>query len=327
MSTSYALGVDVGGTKILAGVVDCASGAILAQVKAATPARGKKAVLGAIERVVADVLARAPEGVAGEVGCIGLGVAGQVDPAAGVVRAAPNLGGGLTELELGRPLEERFALPVRLGNDVEVAAIGESRFGAGRGVPLFACVFVGTGVGGALVQDGVRFRGASSSAGEIGHIVVERGGRLCGCGRRGHLEAYASRTAIVARLREAVDAGEPSMLRERLRDPARQVKSKPLARAVQAKDPLAVRVITEAAEYLGLGMASLINLWNPQRIVLGGGVIARVELLLEVASRHARELALEVPAGAVDIVRAGLGDNSGIVGAALLAVAESRVRA
>jgi len=236
-----------------------------------------------------------------------------------MLRAAPNLGGGLSNVALAEPLSARFGVPVAVGNDVEAAAIGEARFGAGAGIRLFACVFVGTGIGGALMQNGIRYAGASGTAGEIGHIMVRAGGRMCGCGRRGHLEAYASRTAIVAQLREAVQGGEQSSLSPLLLTVNERVKSKPISEAVTAGDPLTLKVLSQAAFYLGVGLASLINLWNPQRIVLGGGVIDRIDLLFNTAAEQAKALALPVPAAVVDIARAALGDNSGVVGAALLA--------
>jgi glucokinase len=319
MAGPYTIGVDVGGTKILGGLIDCGSGAIVSLVKTPSPPLGAQAVVGAVEATIVRVLAEAPGEIARQVQGIGLGVAGQVDPEMGILRAAPNLGGGISEVPLAAPLKQRFGLPVELGNDVEVAAIGESRFGAGKGIALFACVFVGTGVGGALMYHGNRFRGATGTAGEIGHIMVRAGGRLCGCGQRGHLEAYASRTAIVAALREAVEGGETSSLAPLLLNNMQRVKSKPLAEAVANGDPLTVNIITQAGLHLGLGLASLINLWNPQRIVLGGGVIDRIDRLFQVAADHARSAALAVPGSQVEIVRAALGDNSGMVGAALLA--------
>ncbi|HMA32903.1 MAG TPA: ROK family protein [Chloroflexia bacterium] len=315
----YTVGVDVGGTKILGGLLDCESGEIISIVKTSSPPVGADPIVAAIEETIAKVLAAAPGDVAKRVAGIGLGVAGQVDPAQGLLRAAPNLGGGISNVALRAPLQARFGVPIALGNDVEVAAIGESHFGAGKGVPLFACVFVGTGIGGALMQSGVRFRGATGSAGEIGHIMVRAGGRMCGCGQRGHLEAYASRTAIVAMMREAVEGGEKSSLSNLLLDTSQRVKSKPLSEAVASGDPLAVNTITQAGLHLGLGLASLINLWNPLRIILGGGVIDRIDLLFKVAAEQARSAALVVPAGTVEIVRAALGDNSGMVGAAILA--------
>jgi glucokinase len=318
VSGHYSIGVDVGATKILSGLIDRRSGKIMSTVKTPSPARGAEAVVAAIEESIANVLAEAPRDIAKKVSGIGLGVAGQVERVKGVLRSAPNLGGGVTDVHLAEPLRARFGVPVKVRNDVEVAALGESLFGAGKKVPLFACVFVGTGVGGALMQGGVRFEGATGSAGEIGHIMVEAGGRMCGCGQRGHLEAYASRTAITAILREEVRDGAQSSLSALLLDPDQRIRSKPLSEAVDSGDPLVVNTMTQAGFYLGVGLASLINLWNPQRIVLGGGVIDRIDLLFTVAVKQAREAALSVAASGVDIVRAELGDNSGMIGAALL---------
>jgi glucokinase len=319
MSQTFSLGVDVGATKILAGVLDCESGEIHSTVKVSSPTSGPDSMMDAIAEAIYKALSEAPKEIAGHVERIGVGLAGQVDPATGVLHAAPNLGGGITsDVQISKPLQERFALPVTIGNDVEAAALGESTFGAGRGKKLFACVFVGTGIGGALVQDGVRYRGASGSAGEIGHITVQAGGRLCGCGQRGHLEAYASRTAIVAILREQVEDGAQSSISDLLLDASQRVRSKPLSQAVEEGDPLVVNGIRKAATYLGYGLTSLINLWNPERIILGGGVIDRIDLLFTVAAESAKQMSLKVAADAVDIVRAELGDNSGFVGAALL---------
>jgi glucokinase len=276
-------------------------------------------LLSQIQDAISQAMGDAPKDAAKKVERIGLGVAGQVDIDKGVLLGAPNLAGGVTSpLDLGKPLERKFGTKVVVGNDVEAAALGEARFGAGRGKKLFSCVFVGTGIGGALMVNGERFRGASGSAGEIGHLTVHAGGRLCGCGQRGHLEAYASRTAIVAVLREEVEAGVASSIRDILLDTSQRVKSKPLAAAVDEGDLLVTRVMNEAGLYLGIGLASLINLWNPECIVLGGGVLDRIDLLFNSAAEHARRMSLAAPAEHVDIVRAELGDNSGMIGAALL---------
>ncbi len=318
MPELYAVGVDTGATKILAGVVDCLSGTIHSTVKLSSPTDGPDSMLEAIGEAISRALYDAPKEVSKQVKRVGVGLAGQVDGATGVLHAAPNLGGGITsDVQVGKPLQERFNLPIVLGNDVEAAALGEAHFGAGRGKKLFACVFVGTGVGGALVQDGVRYRGASGSAGEVGHIMVKAGGRLCGCGQQGHLEAYCSRSAIVAILREQVEAGAQSSLSELLLSDTR-LRSKPLSQAVDAGDPLVINGMKEAGNYLGLGLSTLINLWNPERIVLGGGVIDRIDLLFNVAAEAAKTTSLSVASKAVDIVRAELGDNSGLVGASLL---------
>ncbi len=319
MAVRYAVGVDVGATKILAGVIDCQTGEVAGTAKLPSPTGGAEGMLEQIQQAIADAMRNAPKDVAKKVERVGLGVAGQVDTDKGVLLGAPNLGGGITSpLDLGKPLERKFGVRIVVGNDVEAAALGEARFGAGRGKKLFACVFVGTGIGGALMMNGERFRGASGSAGEIGHLTVHAGGRLCGCGQRGHLEAYASRTAIVAMLREEVEAGVESSIRDSLLDTSQRVKSKPLAAAVSEGDLLVTRVMNDAAVYLGMGLAAVINLLNPERIVLGGGVVDRIDLLFNSAADHARRMSLAAPAEHVDIVRAELGDNSGMVGAALL---------
>jgi glucokinase len=160
--------------------------------------------------------------------------------------------------------------------------------------------------------------GVAGTAGEIGHMVVHAGGRLCGCGQRGHLEAYASRTAMVAMLREGMEAGQHTVLDEALVNPTLRIKSGMLLRAVQRGDSLTIRVLMRAGHYLGLGLASLINLWSPERIVLGGGVIEKLDILFDVARETAHSAALPVPAARTEIVRAVLGDYSGVVGAARL---------
>ena len=315
MSEHYAVGVDVGGTKILAGVVDCSNGEVVGQSKVVSPL-GADAVMAGVQQAIAEALVAAPGLDPATLRGIGVGMAGQVDAGQGVLLAAPNLGGGLTNVEVGEPLHARFGLPVLLGNDVEVAALGEARFGAGAGSDLFACVFVGTGIGGALMINGRRTMGAAGTAGEIGHMVVHAGGRQCGCGQRGHLEAYASRTAMVALLREGLEAGQETVLAETLMNPTLRIKSGMLLRAVQRGDSLTIRVLMRAGHYLGLGLANLINLWSPERIVLGGGVIEKLDLLFDVARETARAAALPVAVARTEIVRAALGDYSGVVGAA-----------
>lgn len=318
MAKEYGIGVDVGATKVLGGLVDRSNGNVLHTVKVSSPQTGGADVLKAIEEAVQQVLDQTLESEKSHIKGIGLGVAGQVDSKRGVLIQAPNLGGGCSNVVLEEPLRKRFHLPVAVANDVEVAAIGESRYGAGRGIDLFACVFVGTGIGGALMQSGKRFGGAAGSAGEIGHMLIRAGGRMCGCGQRGHLEAYASRTAIVDLLKEEVEGGASSSISGLLLDKEYRVKSKPLSQAINEGDPLVTNIMTQAGVYLGLGLASLINLWSPSRIVLGGGVIDRIDLLFNLAVEYAKSTSLPAAVRDVDIVRAELGDNSGMVGAAVL---------
>jgi glucokinase len=221
-------------------------------------------------------------------------------------------------------LTEKFGVPAALRNDVQIAAMGEAAFGAGKGVENFLCVFVGTGIGGAIVQEGKVVRGAVGTAGEIGHLVIHANGRLCGCGGRGHLEAYASRTAITRSLLGDLHRGRKSTLSDAVKDAKEDlpggtaIRSGLLSSAIAARDELVLETLTEAGMYLGLGLASAINLINPRRIILGGGVIEAVDLLFDVAAKHALREALPTPAKAVEIVKAGLGDQAGVVGAAIL---------
>ncbi len=324
MAGRYAIGVDVGGTKIVSGVVDCDSGQVVSSAKLASPLQGADVLVAAIEQAITQARAAAPAEVSAAVRGIGVGLAGQVDVPNGILRLGPNLAGGVTNVPITAPLTQQFGLPIVLGNDVQVAAIGEGAFGSGQGVDLFACVFVGTGIGGALMVGGQRYVGASNTAGEIGHIVVKAGGRLCGCGQQGHLEAYASRTALVTYMRKQIqEKGRKSVLADALLDTSQRVRSKQLADALAQRDPLVVEALTEGGYYLGLGLVSLVNLWNPRRIVIGGGVIDRIDLLFNLAVQEVKKGALPVPAAAVEVVKSSLGDFSGVVGAAMMAESAS----
>ncbi len=321
----YALGIDMGGTKILAGVIDLKSGAVVSSAK-----RKSRADQGPDE-LTANLIDAADEAISaakdGKPEAIGIGAAGQVDREKGLLISGPNLGERMDNLPLGPTLKKRFNLPVVVGNDVEVGAIGEHRFGAGKGHDDFICVFVGTGIGGAIVRDGAIYRGATATAGEIGHLVVDAGGRLCGCGGRGHLEAYASRSAVVRYILNELRGGRESVLSGAAPAAGPElpggtaIRSKALSKAVAEGDELALEALDDAARYLGAGLASVINFYNPPRIVLGGGLIEAVDHFFDQAARRARLESLRVPRGEVKIVRAALGDNAGIVGAAVMASA------
>lgn len=326
MAKRVGLGIDVGGTKILAGVIDLDSGAVLGTAKKKTKANlGGAEILDRLGDTAEEAIAAAKLPKGDTVGSIGVAIAGQVDPDSGVLIDAPNLGGA-RDLPIGATLGARLGLPVRLGNDVQGAALGELHFGAGVGVDRLLCVFVGTGVGGALIRDGELERGATATAGEIGHMVLHADGRYCGCGGRGHLEAYASRTAITRLLLEELRRGRTSVLRDLLRkegiDEAAPggtaIRSGILAKAAAENDELVLETIHDAARYLGLGLASAINFYNPRRIVLGGGVIEALPSIVETAAPIAKREALLVPGASVEIVASELGDNAGIIGAAIL---------
>lgn len=318
------LGIDLGGTKVLAGVVDVDSGEVLSAAKKRSHAEhGPKDLIQRLLKAANDAIDQS--GVkAGRIESVGIGVAGQIDRVEGVVLKAPNLA-HMADVRLADIVERELGKPVHLFNDVEAAAAGEAAFGTGRGQKDFVVVFVGTGIGGAIYRDGRPYAGATSTAGEIGHTVVDAGGRICGCGQTGHLEAYASRTAIVRTILGGLQAGRASTLSAAVADAnpndpgGSGIRSRAIAEALDAGDELAHEMIKAGARYLATGLSSLINFYNPPLIILGGGLVQAVDEFFELAVRQAREGALQVPRDRVTIVKAGLGDNSGIVGAAVLA--------
>jgi glucokinase len=325
MAGPFALGIDYGGTKVLAAVVDLADGKVVGTGKKRSNANDSpEELMGRLFDAAESAIKDAKLGKRGQIEGVGVGIAGQVDTGEGILLGAPNLSQATVNLPMAKLLRERFGVPAALRNDVQIAAMGEARFGAGKGVADFLCIFVGTGVGGAIVRDGRIVSGAAGTAGEIGHLVIHANGRFCGCGGRGHLEAYASRTAITKSIIGDLRRQRPSSLLKLMPDLVEEapggtaLRSGVLAQAVAEQDELAVEAIEDAGRYLGYGIASAINLLNPSRVILGGGVIEAVDLLFDIAKSRARREALPAAAKNVEIVRAGLGDFSGVVGAAIL---------
>jgi glucokinase len=327
MATRYGVGIDVGGTKIYAGVVKLETGEVVGTARKRThPERGVDFFTDRLLSVVAAAMDAAPLAQKGELVAMGIGIAGQVDRKRGIVLSGPNLAHDLQNLAVRDLLQQRFRLPVVLSNDVEVAALGEQQFGAGRGTDDFVCIFVGTGIGAAIVQGGKLRTGATGTAGEVGHTIVAYGGRICGCGGRGHLEAYASRTAITRVLLAELARGRSSTLRDAVKPDDTVIRSKVIAGCAEEGDELVLETLHEAADYLGAGLGSVATFYNPQRIVVGGGLVEAATIFLDRASRRAREVALPVAGRALEIKRAALGDNSGIVGAAWMASERSSTK-
>jgi glucokinase len=319
----HSLGIDLGGTKVLAGVIDCKSGKVVSSAKKRSKAEHQAAEI--VERLIEagkEALDATPKHI--QVNRIGIGVAGQVDRKTGMVINAPNLS-GLSQFKLAQVVEKELGLPVQLFNDVEAGAAGEAVFGAGKGHKNFVVIFVGTGIGGAIYQNGKPYRGQTGTAGEIGHTTVDYNGRVCGCGGFGHLEAYASRTAVVRSILAALHAGRPSVLRELAagadpNDPGGSgIRSGALSDALAQGDELTSEMITFGARYLAAGLSSVINFYNPHVIILGGGLIEAVDLYFSTAASIARQESLPISRRDVSIVKAALGDNAGIVGSAYLA--------
>jgi glucokinase len=311
------LGIDLGGTKILAAVVD-ASHHILGRAKRPTPAReGGEALMGALEDAAREAVAAAGLRVA-DIEAAGVGSPGPLDLRRGVIIRSPNL--NVREFPLGPGLSERVGVPVHVWNDVTVGGYGEFRLGAGRGFNDLIVAFVGTGIGGCVINGGHILEGSTGNAGEIGHIVIKAGGPRCGCGQRGCLEALASRSAIARRIGKAARRGQATALADHFTGGrAERIKSKELAAAYFGGDPIVVREVNRAARFLGLGLASLINVLGPQRVIVGGGVVEALgHPYLDVVRDAARPHVLADDDAAMQIVPAQLGDDSGVLGAALL---------
>lgn len=311
------VGIDLGGTKVLAAVVG-QDNAILSRAKRPTPAaEGAEAILKAIVDAVDEALALAKLGRK-DIAAAGIGSPGPLDSESGTILFSANM--NVQNFALGPMLSSILERPVLLQNDVRVGGYGEFRLGAGRGYKNLIAAFVGTGIGGCIVVDGRVVNGSTGNAGEIGHIVVKAGGPRCGCGERGCMEALASRTAITRRISKAVRKGQQTLLADKISRKTGRLKSGDLADALGAGDFVAMREVRRAAHYLGLGLGSLINVLGPEIVIVGGGVTEALgEAYVELVRAGAREQCLADPEGKIRIERAALGDDAGILGAALLA--------
>ena len=316
----HALGVDLGGTTARAAVVDRDSGEIVASHKEPHRDRAPAAVVETVAHAIEEALGgegRQPRSF----GQIGIGVAGQCLGRTGVVLNAPNL--GWLDVPLGRLLEQRLGVSVRIVNDLSAAAWGERRFGAARGVDDAVLVFAGSGVGSGLILGGRLHEGARGVAGEVGHVKVRpmratTAPRRCGCGQIGCLEAYTSGMNIAARVREELAAGAASRIRELVRGDLTRVSASVVDEASLQGDPYARALWQEVAELLGNGIASVVTLLNPGRVILGGGVLLGCPELRRLVDEVFHQRVSR--SAAVDLVleRAFLGDDAGVIGAALL---------
>lgn len=311
------VGIDLGGTKILAGVIG-PENQILGRAKRPTPAaEGGDAILKAMVEAIDEALATA--GMDREdVAAAAVGSPGPLDSETGVILFSSNL--NVKDFPLGPLLATALQRPVLLQNDVRVGGYGEYRLGAGRGYKNVFTAFVGTGIGGCLVLNGSMVTGSTGNAGEVGHIIVKAGGPRCGCGRRGCLEALASRTAITRRITKAIRQGVPTSLADKILKKGGKLKSGDLAEAVAQGDNVATREVRRAALFLGLGLGSVANLFGPEIIIVGGGVAEALgDPWVEQVRIATREQALIDPEGKIKIERGALGDDAGMLGAGLLA--------
>lgn len=296
MKDVLAVGIDVGGTKIAAGVVD-ANGSVIARRDTATPVSDRQSLVDAIIGVARDLAAEH------SVEAVGVGVAGLVDRAGETVRFAAHL--PFQDEPLRGELATALGLPVVVDNDANAGGWAESRFGAARGAQDAVFVAVGTGIGGAIIIDGVLRRGWQGASGEIGHLIVERDGRPCPCGSRGCWEQYGSGRALV-RAAERAGFEVPH--------------GAAITAAAAAGDERACAVLSEIGEWLGVGIAGLVAVLDPEVVVVGGGVSAAGNLLLEPARATFRTyLTARDRRPEPQVLLAALGPDAGFIGAADLA--------
>lgn len=311
----YSIGIDLGGTKILIALVNRETGEVIAHIKKKTKKeKGPKNIIKKMTEGIEELLENSGKNI-DEISSIGVGAAGQNDRENGILIAAPNL--DCYDLNIKKLLSEHFNIPVFLGNDVEIATIGEMKFGAARGYDDLVCIFVGTGVGSSIVKEGKIITGATGTAGEIGHMIVDLNGRQCACGAHGCLEAYASRSAIERRIEGALKKGRQSFILEYL-ETGKSITSSMIQKSIERDDELVLQCVTEASEYLSGGIASIINFINPKLVVLGGGLIDAVDFFYQKTIKKARSKSLPVPAAKIEFKKAELGDYSGVIGAAFL---------
>jgi glucokinase len=309
-------GVDLGGTNVRTCIAR-ADGAILAQARTPTPADDGPAAV--VERIVVGVrqVARAAGVEVRQLAGVGVGAPGPLDMRSGVVFSPPNLA-GWHDVPLGALLRHALGVPVHICNDANLAAVGERAFGAGRGIDNLVYMTVSTGIGGGVIIAGKLFVGSSGTAAEIGHMTVDLHGPRCKCGNIGCLEAIAAGPAIARSGREAARGAPESRLLALAGGAAEHVTTSLVVQAAREGDVVAQGVFERAAEAIGVGCVNLINLFNPRRIIVGGGVSQAGDLLFAPVRRVVAARALPSPRDACTIVPAGLGDDCGLYGAVAL---------
>ena len=308
------IGIDVGGTNVKIALVDNKGKIIYSNSIPTRAEMGYEYTINNMKEAITELI-KETKSDPKNIESIGFGFPGQIDYQKGIVRLAPNIPGWVN-VPIAEIMEKEFGIPTRVDNDVRCAALGELNYGAGQGCDNLICITVGTGIGSGLVIIGKLVRGASNAAGEIGHIKLDmNGGPLCGCGDRGCLEAFASGPSIVALAEEYIKGGKSTKYRE-LANP--DITPYIVSEAAKQGDPVAKRIFTIVGEYIGIGLASVVNLLNPEKIIIGGGVAAAGDLLLTPIKESLIKRAMPIAGSAVEIVPAQLGNSAGVIGASLL---------
>jgi glucokinase len=318
----HLVGVDLGGTKILAGVFTTSLKCV-GRAKMSTKAeRGPETVIERIAHCVQDAVDECDLNLK-QVRGIGIGSPGSVDSESGKVMFAGNL--GWKDVSLKKELESHLGLPVFLNNDCNVCTLGVQEVELENKPRNMIGIFLGTGIGGGLILEGKLFTGFNRTAGEVGHMMLEVNGPKCTCGNRGCWEALASRSALFRQVQQAVKDGQKTVLTSMLGDDLKDLRSGDLRKAIKQGDKFVERIVEDAAKYTGIGVANLINVLSPEVVVVGGGLMDALENeMMQVVIETAREHAFPGSDKGVKILASKLGDDAGITGGAVLARRETK---
>jgi glucokinase len=316
------LGIDLGGSKILTAVVN-SRGKMLASDESTTSAtKGREAIIRSVLDLVHRVLKQASITIS-EICAIGIGAAGISNPETGILFTSPNLP-GLRDVSLKDIMQEKLGKRVFLINDANAAALGEFHFGAARGAHNFIYITLSTGIGGGIVIDGKVYTGAIGAAGEVGHMTIDDNGPICNCGNRGCWETLASGTALAREAKRQIKEGVRTSILKYAEGDIEKVTAQVVHSAAKQGDSLAKELIARTSYYIGVGLVNLINIFNPELIVIGGGLSNIGDMLLEPAFNVAEERTYKKTFHAVRFASAELGRNSGVLGAAAFALQEVR---
>ena len=310
------LAVDIGGTMIRLGLVSTEGQIIAREHRPTIAEEGPGPVIDRILSAIEGLLQSRNVNLS-QLHSISIAAAGAIDTNNGIVTMSPSLPGWI-DIPLRDTVETAYGISTFLLNDASAAALGEHRFGAGRGSANLVYITVSTGIGGGIIIDNHLYSGTSGSAGDIGHMTIDVNGLLCNCGSNGCLETLASGTAVAKEAIRRIENGEESSL-AKTKDGIKNITAEKVGQAAREGDTLALAVISRAARYLGVGLANLVNILNPDIIIVGGGLSKLGDLLLEPAREEVRERAFRLPARAVLIVPSQLGDDAGVLGAAAFA--------
>ena len=320
----FVVGVDLGGTNVRASVIDKGE-KVVGHARNHSDARnGGDAVVESTAHTILQAVADAgikPE----QIGAVGMAVPGHIDTKSGVIRWSPNFGTTIdgvfhvfVDVPFTGPVSEKVGIATYMGNDANVAALGEFRYGAGRDANDMVMFTLGTGIGSGVISDGKLIIGSTGAASELGHQVIVAGGHRCGCGTFGCLEAYCGTYAIVNRALTAIENGKPSLLHDAIGSDRGTLTPKQIDDAAKAGDVAALHVWEETGYYLGIGIGNAVNVFNPEKVVIGGGIRQATGLIDAARLSMQRHSIYSIRAN-VSIVEAELGDDAGVMGAAELA--------